>query len=31
MEGVSTYCFMVKAASAWPIRWPNVFQSVFAL
>src|SRR5215470_19731303 len=25
-----TYCFIVNATSAWPIRWLSAFQSIFA-
>jgi hypothetical protein len=27
---VCTYCFMVKATSAWPMRLLSAFQSIFA-
>ncbi len=29
-RSVCTYCFMVKATSAWPMRWLSAFQSIFA-
>ena len=29
-RSVWTYCFMVKATSAWPMRWLSAFQSIFA-
>ena len=29
-RSVWTYCFMVKATSAWPMRLLSAFQSIFA-
>ena len=29
-KSVCTYCFIVKATSAWPIRALSAFQSIFA-
>jgi hypothetical protein len=29
-RSVCTYCFIVKATSAWPMRLDSAFQSIFA-